>query len=202
MAKKKKKTRKTLHGAAATAHAKKRARSGSRSRSIVVRKSAAPARRRSGGGGGRGGFGGLMPSEHELYDLAATGVYGWLEGRAKADPAFVLNQVPQFVTALGYSGNIALAARFANAFFPNQWLKRFATGAAHAAMYQLGRRGGLAKDTSIFTISGDHDSAAGDEERGRIEDDVMSQLAGEGADLEGYEDDLAGVDLAEPDPGT
>jgi hypothetical protein len=120
-----------------------------------------------------------VPSGNELMELGATALYGFLESKAKADPAFMLNKVPQPVTQLGYAGNIALIARVANKMFvKNKWLGLFASGAAHAAMYQLGRRGALATDTQVFSIAGDND-----------EDDMgwdVEGLAVEGSDFDGH----------------
>ncbi len=120
-------------------------------------------------------------------ELGATALYGFLESKAKADPAFALNKVPQPVTQLGYAGNIALIARVANKMFVrNKWLGLFASGAAHAAMYQLGRRGALAADTAIFSIAGEgylgHDGYD-------MDGDALEGLAAEGEGMSGTDFD-------------
>ena len=111
-----------------------------------------------------------------------------METKAKADPAFLLNKIPQPITGLGYAGNIALILRVANKMFvKNRWLGLLASGAAHAAMYQLGRRGTLAADTNIFSIAGDEGHYMG-EDMG--EDSAMGDLDGlavEGDNLSGTE---------------
>jgi hypothetical protein len=190
--------------------AKKRRRRSRKSTAIVRRRRGTivrrrRSRRRHGGGGG----GGLLPNKHELIQLAATGVYGFLETKAKADANFLLNKVPKLVPQLGYAGNVALIARVANKFlFRNKYLALLGNAAAHAFMYQVGREGGLPKDTNVFAISGDEDEHfLGD---GYLEDDELGALAAEGSVGHGpihYDDapevhTVQGVPYMEPNPGT
>lgn len=122
----------------------------------------------------------IIPGGQELKELAATAVYGFLESKAKADPTFLLNKTPMLIPQLGYAGNVALVLRAANKLFVrNSWLGLLANGAAHAAMYQMGRRGGLATDTNVFTIAGDYDDYA------EISGDDYADIAGEGAHMDG-----------------
>lgn len=165
---------------------RRRRRSSRRSTAIVRHRSHAPARRRRRHHSG-GGVSSIIPSGQELKELAATGIYGFLETKAKADPTFLLNKIPQPVTQLGYAGNVALVLRAANKLFiKNSWLGLLASGAAHAAMYQMGRRGGLATDTNVFSIAGEgylgHDGYD-------MEGDYLEGLAAEGLDVSGTDFD-------------
>jgi hypothetical protein len=191
--------------------AKRRRRSRRKSTAIVRRRRGTIVRRR---GRSRrrhgGGSGGLLPSKSEMLQLAATGVYGFLETKAKADANFLLNKVPKLVPQLGYAGNVALVLRVANKFlFRNKYLELVANAAAHAFMYQVGREGGLPKDTNVFAISGDEDDhfLEGD---GFLEGDELGALAAEGSVGHGplhYDDapevhTVQGVPYMEPNPGT
>jgi hypothetical protein len=159
---------------------KRKKRSGGRRRRAV----AAPARRkRSGGGrkrrhhfGGGGGSGlSLVPSRDELHSIAGAGVYGWLEGKSKADADFFLNKVPKPIAVLGFAGNTAIALRLLAHFTKNKWLGVAAKSTAAIAAYQLGRKGGG------FTAGTEHFQVAG-----YSDDDVAQQLeSGGGYDVAG-----------------
>lgn len=188
--------------------AKKRRKSSKRKSTAIVHRRRGGGRRRRTGGRRRGGggiTGGILPSKSEMVELAATGVYGFLESKAKADASFVLNKVPKLVPQLGYAGNIALMARVANKFlFRNKYLALVANAAAHAFMYQVGREGGLPKDTNVFSITGD--DYMGDVD-GYLDDETMGALQAEGEIGHGrmnYADapEIDGVPYMEPDPGT
>lgn len=149
-------------------------------------------RRRSGGGGG-----GIVPSRDELYDMAAAGVYGLVERKAKADQSFFLNTlvaktpIPQ----LGFAGNIAVAARLANKFaFHHPMLKRFASVTAQIAIYQMARQGAVFTSVAPFTVSGELDD---DGIAGELDDETMGALAADAdaMDLEG--DDEVGDEMAD-----
>jgi hypothetical protein len=92
---------------------------------------------------------GLMPTRSELYDLAGTAAFAAAERKAAAEPTFFINSVPRPIDAIGWAGNIALAARVA-AYAARKVLpaaakplKHFAIGAGHVAAYQLMRHGKL-----------------------------------------------------------
>lgn len=170
---------------APVAKRRRRRRSSRKSHAIVRRRSHAPARRTRRRHSGGGGITSIIPGGQEMKEYIATGVYGFLESKAKADPNFLMNKLPQPITQLGYAGNVALILRAANKLFiRNPWVALLASGAAHAAMYQMGRRGGLATDTAVFSIAGDgylgHDEDMGWDVEG---------LAVEGADISGTDFD-------------
>jgi hypothetical protein len=190
--------------------AKRRRRSRKSSTAIVRRRRGTiTRRRRSRRHHGGGSSSGILPNKSELIALAATGVYGFLETKAKADANFLLNKVPKLVPQLGYAGNIALIARVANKFlFRNKYLALLGNAAAHAFMYQVGREGGLPKDTNVFSIAGDgEDHFMGD---GYLEGDELGALAAEGEIGHGplHHDDapevhtVDGMPYMEPNPGT
>jgi hypothetical protein len=85
---------------------------------------------------------GLIPPKSELYDMAGAAGFGWLESKAVKEKEFVLNKVPRPVDALGFAGNIALAARLVyHLGVRHPALLHFARGTACVAAYQLGSLG-------------------------------------------------------------
>ena len=124
-----------------------------------------------------------LPSRSEAMSIAGAGVYGMLEGKAKADADFILNKIPRPIAQLGFSGGTALALYLVNRYgFKNQYVKALANGAASVAMYQMGKQGGLFTDATVqglptYGVAGELD-----------DDDVMGALAAEG-DYVGDDDD-------------
>jgi hypothetical protein len=148
-------------------------------------------RRRRGGGGRRrgGGGGGIMPSHDEMKDMAAAGVYGFLEGKAKKDDSFILNKLAAKspLPMIGFTGNVALAARIANRYIVhNPMLGRFAQVTGLIACYQMARQGSLFTTVAPFTVSGELDD---DAMAGELDDDAMGALAAD-ADAHNLEGDF------------
>lgn len=161
-------------------------------------------RRRSGGGNG-GRLFGIGPTKSTQMDILGAGAYGFLEGKAKADPTFILNKIPRPVAQLGFSGGTALALYVANKFvLKNKYVEHLANGAASVAMYQMGRQGSVfTSSADVFVVSGEGDYDMG----GEIDDATMGALAAEGDyvggdddDIGADEDDLVGYDDMEGIP--
>ena len=128
--------------------------------------------RRSSGGG----VGSFLPTGDELKLMAGAGLYGYLEGKAKADADFFLNKVPKPIAALGFAGNTALALYIAGHLTRNRWVKLAARSTAMVAAYQIGRKGEAFKSgTDVFSISGYDD------------DDVARQLEDGGPFVSGLD---------------
>ena len=148
-------------------------------------------RRRRGGGGSRGGFLGF--SRADLEQMAGCALYGFAEGKAKADGEFVLNKLPKPIDAIGYAGNVALAATLVNKFlFRNHYLAVFAKSSANIAAYQMGRKGGtFTAGDEIFVISGVDDDMLSEQELGALAPDANYEaqhddvLEGDGVEMEG-----------------
>lgn len=142
---------------------------------------------RRGGGGGGGSILAIagLPSKDKAMDIAAAGVYGFLEGKAKADANFMMNKIPRPIVQLGYSGGTALALYLANKYLlKNKWVGHLANGAAAVALYQMGKQGSPFADVNI---AGDDDVA------GFIDDNDIGALAAEG-DFVGDDGDDIGDD--------
>jgi hypothetical protein len=139
-----------------------------------------------------------LPSKHEMESIVGAGVYGWLEGKAAADPEFIMNKTPKPITQVGYAGNIALTLWLVNRYaFKHPYVKALANGAASVALYKMGKAGALFTDSSTiqglpqFGVSGDDDDIAGE-----LDDDDMGALAAEGSYEDGAlvgEDDMEGL---------
>ena len=188
--------------------AKKKRRKSSRKSPARRRSSSrrAPARRRRSHGGG-GVSHSLMPRRHELEQLGGTLAYGFLEGKAVADATFIMNSIPRPVAQLGYAGGIALALRVVNAFATkNKYVGLLAQGAAHAAMYQLGRLGKLPTSAAApATLSGGENYLGDDEVGDYLDGETMGALEAEGeiaGDLDGDEAAVDGMAFMRPNPGT
>lgn len=149
--------------------------------------------RRRGGGGGR--ISKWLPPTDRLMDAAGAGVYGFLETKAKADPANMLNKIPRPIAQLGYTGGTALFLHAANVLFlKSKYVSHLVNGVTNVAAYQMGRAGAMPADaTTIFSVAGDDDiSGYGDDE---LSGDEMDALAGEGVgdDDIGDDDDISGL---------
>lgn len=148
-----------------------------------------------------------MPNRTELEALAGSAVYGFLEAKAVADPTFIMNSIPRPIAQLGYAGGIALALRVVNSLaVKNRYLGLLANGAAHAAMYQLGRLGKLpTASTAPATMSGDEGYLGDDSVGDYLDGNTMGALEAEGQ-VGGYDDHMhesvAGVPYMEPEPTT
>lgn len=165
---------------------KKRARARTRTKTVTKYRTRSVARRgRSRGrrrGGGGGMLGGIMPSRHELYDMAGAGAYGLLEKKAREDANFFVHKVvaKSPLPSLGMAGNVALAARLANKFaFKSPLLGHLAQGAACVAIYQMARQGKTFDNVQPFVVQGDGDDIAG-----YVDEETMGALA---ADADAYE---------------
>jgi len=176
---------------------KKRAHSRRRASTRTITKwrtrSAPKHRRRGRRRGGGGSIGGLMPSRDQMYNMGAAAVYGVLERKAKEDQTFFANSIvaKSPIPQLGFAGNLAVAMKLVNHFaFRHPMLNRMANVTAEIAAYQIGRKGELFKDVSVFTVAGeyDDDQLAGDLDVGALAADADAH------ELEGYDDDaMSGV---------
>lgn len=105
--------------------------------------------RRNSGGGGFGG--GWLPPKDDLWDIAGAGTYGVLERQFKAGKDkggigyTVLNAVPKFVDALGFTGNVGLVAWGVAKVTKNKYARHFAKGTLSVAAYKLGAKGEMYK---------------------------------------------------------
>jgi hypothetical protein len=131
---------------------------------------ASPRRRRRHSVGGGGGGRGLAAIKQDVPRLLMAGVYGKVEALAAADANFVLNKVPRPLVAVGYTGNIALAAYLATFVTPNKYVRLAASVIATIATYKLGKNGAAFTDA---TKVGD-DDYLGDEQV--IDEHVMGAL--------------------------
>lgn len=122
-----------------------------------------------------------------MYNMGTAAVYGFIEGKAKKDDSFFLNKLVQKspIPQLGFTGNVALAARLVNAFlFHHPMLGRFSNVTAEIAAYQIGRQGALFSSVAPFTVQGEDDDGS---IAGEIDDATMGALAADAnaVDLEG-----------------
>ncbi len=151
--------------------AKKRKRATRRGRRGGSRRSH---RRGSAHAGGRG----LNAIKADSTHLIVGAVYGAIEGKAAKDDTFILNKVPRPVTALGYTGNIALALYAATYFTSSKWVRVGARVVATIASYKLGKNGGAFQTSDKTSIGGDGDDDIGGDER-VIDEHVMGALDAE-----------------------
>jgi len=164
-----------------------RTRTITKTRRVYVKRRGGGRRRRRGGGGLLGGtIGRVLPSKHEMLDMAGAFAYGHLESKAKADQTHFFHTIAEKspLPSLGMAGNIALAARILNVFVVRSpYLAHFANGVASVAAYQIGRTGQFFKEAKPvpFAIAGDDDDAlAGDLDMGALAADADAhQLEGD-----------------------
>lgn len=127
----------------------RRSTSAPKTRTRTVTKVVTVARRSKGGGGGFGG--GWLPPKDDLWDIAGAGTYGVLERQFKAGKDkggigyTVLNAVPKFVDALGFTGNVGLVAWGVAKVTKNKYARHFAKGTLSVAAYKLGAKGEMYK---------------------------------------------------------
>lgn len=176
----------------APARRRARTRTITKTKRVYVRRRGGGRRRRRGGGGLLGGtIGRVLPSKHEMLDMAGAFAYGHLESKAKADQTHFFHTITAKspIPSLGMAGNIALAARLLNVFVvKSPYLSHFANGVASVAAYQIGRTGQFFKEAAPvpFAIAGDDDDAlAGDLDMGALASDADAH------ELEGYDDNDA-----------
>jgi hypothetical protein len=87
--------------------------------------------------------------------IVGAAIYGVIEDKAKADPAFIANKLPKPIAGLGFAGNTALALYLLGYFTRNRIVKLGARSVAAVAAYQLARNKKLfAAGTDIPTLSG------------------------------------------------
>jgi hypothetical protein len=141
--------------------------------------------RRRRGGGHSGGGAGLALLKHDVPKLIAGAVYGKLEALAKADDAFFLNKVPRPITAVGYTGNIALALYAASMFIRHPYIKLGASTVATIAMYKMGKNGGAFQTSDKTSIGGDWDGDSMEGDERVIDDHTMGALDAEAREFSG-----------------
>lgn len=124
---------------------------------------------------GSGGSG-LAAIKHDAPRMIAGAIYGRLEASAKADANHMLNKVPKPITAIGYTGNIALALYAASMFVRHPYVRLGASVVATIATYKMGVNG---KAFEAVTLSGE-DFLEGDEQM--IDAHAMGALEAEGHD--------------------
>lgn len=95
-------------------------------------------RRRFGGGGS-----GMSALKHDVPKLLAAAIYGKVESLAASDDNFFLNKIPKPITAVGYTGNVALALYLLSMFVKHPYVKMGASTAAVIAAYKIGKQGKL-----------------------------------------------------------
>lgn len=120
-------------------------------------------RRRSGGGGGGSGVSLL---KHDVPKMVAAAIYGKLESMAASDDNFILNKIPKPVTAVGYTGNVALALYLLSTVVRHPYIRLGASTAAVIASYKIGKAGKLYTDSGKASIGMSYD---GDEMSGGVE---------------------------------
>lgn len=120
---------------------RKTPRARSRGTTTVVRRrrAASPVRRRRRSSGSVG----WIPPKEDLFDMAGAGAYGYLEKQAAADTAggHFLYKIPKPIDAVGFTGNVGIAAWVVYKLTKNKIARHFAKGTLDVAAYKLFRRG-------------------------------------------------------------
>lgn len=113
--------------------------------------------------------------------FGAAAAIGWAESKAKADANFALNKVPRPITQLGYTGGTAVALWVGSKLVGGsigRYARLGARAAAVAAMYQMGKQGGLFTST---TVSGPNGGGT----QHYLDDETLGALEAEGTMMQG-----------------